>query len=187
MTRPEVISYLKDNYRFNLSTSQFAKATKHWGFYKQPRQARTLARALEATALADPESSGAIFDLEVDALHAANENESLFHIDNTLSPDFDRPKSAKDDEDSCKEPSLKTEDTLSKAEKSHQRTRVSSNGCHTANVKSPMRITNAPKAQIPSTLRFSHPRVLDRNAKRSLVCDTTRELYLDYSWQDYRR
>ncbi|KAF5598051.1 hypothetical protein FPCIR_3324 [Fusarium pseudocircinatum] len=85
------------------STSQFAKATKHWGFYKQPRQAKTLARALEATALADPEPSGAIFDIEVDALDPADENESLFHIDNTLSPDFDIPKNAKDDEDSCRE------------------------------------------------------------------------------------
>ncbi|KAF5624614.1 uncharacterized protein FTJAE_10207 [Fusarium tjaetaba] len=163
------------------STSQFAKATKHWGFYKQPRQAKTIARALEATALMEPEPSGAIFDIEVDALGADDEHEPLFHIDNTLSPDFDPPKNAKDDEDSCKEPSRKAEDIFLEAEKSPQKTRLSSNRCHAANVKSPMRITNAPETQIPSTLRFSHPRVLDRNQKKFLMCGTTRELYLDYS------
>ncbi|KAF5576374.1 hypothetical protein FPCIR_12633, partial [Fusarium pseudocircinatum] len=40
MTREEVLSHLKDTHGFSLSTNQFSKATKRWGFYKQSRRAR---------------------------------------------------------------------------------------------------------------------------------------------------
>ncbi|KAI1033957.1 hypothetical protein LB503_010983 [Fusarium chuoi] len=163
------------------STSQFAKATKHWGFYKQPRQARTLVQALEATTLLEPEPLGAIFDIEVDAFGADDEDESLFHIDSTL----DIPKNAKDDEDLCSELSRKAGDTSLEAQKSHRKTRVSSNRCHVADVKSPT--ANAPEAQIPSTLRFVPPRwrlpppkVLNLTQKVALRCGTAPQLYLDY-------
>ncbi|KAI1044219.1 hypothetical protein LB505_008619 [Fusarium chuoi] len=168
------------------STSQFAKATKHWGFYKQPRQARTLVRALEATTLPEPEPLGAIFDIEVDALGADDEDESLFHVDTTLGPNSDIPKNAKGDEDSCKEPSHKAVDTSLQAQKSHRKTRVSINRCHVADVKSPTRIANAPKTQIPSTLRFSPPGLLNRTQKAVFICGTAPELYLDYLACCYR-
>ncbi|KLP23466.1 hypothetical protein CEK26_003532 [Fusarium fujikuroi] len=168
MTRQEVISHLKDNHGFNLTTSQFAKATKQWGFYKQPR------RALEATALAEPEPLGAIFDIEVDAFGADDEDEYLFHIDSTL----DTPKNAKDDEDPCKESSRNAGDTSLEAQKSHRKTRVSSNQCHVADVKSPT--ANAPDAHIPWALWFSPPGVLNRTQNVALVCGTAPQLYLDY-------
>ncbi|SCV48892.1 uncharacterized protein FFB14_10589 [Fusarium fujikuroi] len=160
MTRQEVISHLKDNHGFNLTTSQFAKATKQWGFYKQPR------RALEATAFPEPEPLGAIFDIEVDAFGADDEDEYLFHIDSTL----DTPKNAKDDEDSFKESSRNAGDTSLEAQKSHRKTRVSSNQCHVADVKSPT--ANAPDAQIPWALWFSPPGVLNRTQNVALVCDS---------------
>ncbi|KAM0339562.1 hypothetical protein ACHAPU_010861 [Fusarium lateritium] len=36
-TRDQVIDYLKTNLSFNLSPDQFSKATRRWGFHKQPR------------------------------------------------------------------------------------------------------------------------------------------------------
>ncbi|EWG54141.1 hypothetical protein FVEG_17253 [Fusarium verticillioides 7600] len=39
-TREEVLSHLRDAHGFSLSTNQFSKATKRWGFYKQPRQVK---------------------------------------------------------------------------------------------------------------------------------------------------
>ncbi|KAJ4051451.1 hypothetical protein NW760_006049 [Fusarium oxysporum] len=180
MTRLEVLSYLKDNHGFTLTTSQFAKATKRWGLYKQPRQAQTIVQALEATISPESEPLGAIFDIEVDALGADDENESLFHTVNTLSPDSRIPKNTENDEDSCKEPSQKTGDTLMEAQEGRRKTRGSSSRCHPADVKSPIRISSAPKAQIPLTSRCSTSRILDQKQNTLLICDTTPELYLDY-------
>ncbi|KAF4443400.1 HET-domain-containing protein [Fusarium austroafricanum] len=87
MTRVEVLSHLKDNHGFTLSTSQFAKATKRWGLYKQPRQAQTLVQALEATIVQEPVPPGAVFDIEVDALGAIAENETSLQTGIDLIPD----------------------------------------------------------------------------------------------------
>ncbi|KAJ4111220.1 hypothetical protein NW769_007397 [Fusarium oxysporum] len=133
------------------STSQFAKATKRWGLYKQPRQAQTIVQALEATISPESEPLGAIFDIEVDALGADDENESLFHTVNTLSPDSRIPKNTENDEDSCKEPSQKTGDTLMEAQEGRRKTRGSSSRCHPADVKSPIHSINFEMFDLPDS------------------------------------
>ncbi|TVY79619.1 hypothetical protein Focb16_v008167 [Fusarium oxysporum f. sp. cubense] len=151
MTCLEVIVHLKDNHKFNLTTSQFAKATKRWGFYKQPRQAKT--KALEAAIVQEPEPLGAIFDIEVDASGADDENASLVHTVDTLVPDSHIPKNTDNEGASCKEPMPENEDTSPEDRNHHQRTRPSTGQCHTADVKTSTRISIAPRTQISSTSR----------------------------------
>ncbi|KAI7761704.1 hypothetical protein LZL87_013729 [Fusarium oxysporum] len=206
MTRLEVISHLKDSHGFTLTTSQFAKATKRWGFYKQPRQAQTIVQALEATIVPEPEPLDAIFDIEVDASGADDENESLFHTVNTLVLDSETLKNIENDdslsrgdscdknhhsvpasqrqprtdEGSCKEPSRETSDTLQKDENYHRTIRMPSRKCQPAGVKSPIRIWSAPKDQIPLTSRCSPTRVMDQRQKTLLTAEKTADSSSDY-------
>ncbi|KAH7232817.1 hypothetical protein BKA59DRAFT_534536 [Fusarium tricinctum] len=78
MTRDEVLSHLQEAHGFIISANQLTKATKRWGFYKQPRQARTMAQAPEASIEQEPEPMDAIFDIEVDALDTIDETEAWF-------------------------------------------------------------------------------------------------------------
>ncbi|KAF5723464.1 amino-acid permease [Fusarium mundagurra] len=79
-TRDEVLSHLQDSHGFSLSTNQFSKATKRWGFYKQPRQVRERTQPPESV----PEEEEApgpqedVFDFEPDVLDTINETEARF-------------------------------------------------------------------------------------------------------------
>ncbi|KAF5230746.1 hypothetical protein FANTH_13738 [Fusarium anthophilum] len=108
MTREEVLSHLLDFHRFSLSyvklntvprvvsnyltdkancsTNQFSKATKRWGFYKQPRQVQAKIMPPESTTEEDkalnplnpPEE---LFDFEPDFLDTIDETEACFPAD----------------------------------------------------------------------------------------------------------
>ncbi|RKK71816.1 hypothetical protein BFJ69_g10673 [Fusarium oxysporum] len=49
-TRDQVINYLQTNLSFNISKDQFSKATRRWGFNKQPRGGRSIQRSPNETA-----------------------------------------------------------------------------------------------------------------------------------------
>ncbi|KAF5637769.1 hypothetical protein F52700_4471 [Fusarium sp. NRRL 52700] len=81
MTRDEVLSHLQDVHGFSLSTNQFSKATKRWGFYKQPRQAqkrmrlpKSIAEEKQAPNPLNPLDE--LFDFEPDILDTIDETES---------------------------------------------------------------------------------------------------------------
>ncbi|KAF4979868.1 hypothetical protein FDECE_17988 [Fusarium decemcellulare] len=78
MTRDEVLGHLKHVHGFTLSPSQFSKATKRWGLYKQLRQDRTSARAPKATTVQEPGQLGEVFDIEVDVSDAVGEKGTPF-------------------------------------------------------------------------------------------------------------
>ncbi|KAF4454395.1 hypothetical protein FALBO_15836 [Fusarium albosuccineum] len=76
MTRDEVLGHLKHVHGFTLSLrspSQFSKATKRWGLYKQLRQDRTSARAPKTTIVQELGQLGEVFDIEVDVSDAVGE------------------------------------------------------------------------------------------------------------------
>ncbi|KAG5804768.1 hypothetical protein H9Q74_010279 [Fusarium xylarioides] len=82
-TREEVLSHLQDAHGFSLSTNQFSKATKRWGFYKQPRQVRERIQPPEAVpeeeeAPGPLNSQEELFDFEPDVLDTINETEACF-------------------------------------------------------------------------------------------------------------
>lgn len=81
-TREEVLSHLRDAHGFSLSTNQFCKATKRWGFYKQPRRIRTNVQPTEsitkAAAPNPPNSLEELFDFEPDILDTIDETEACF-------------------------------------------------------------------------------------------------------------
>ncbi|KAF4497068.1 amino-acid permease [Fusarium agapanthi] len=83
MTREEVLSQLQDVHGLLLSTNQFSKATKRWGFYKQPRQVRPNIQppesiTKEATALIPLNPLEEPFDFEPDVLDTIDEIEACF-------------------------------------------------------------------------------------------------------------
>ncbi|KAJ4166340.1 hypothetical protein NW765_007575 [Fusarium oxysporum] len=49
-TRDQVINYLQTNLSFTISKDQFSKATRRWGFNKQPRGGRSIQRSPNETA-----------------------------------------------------------------------------------------------------------------------------------------
>ncbi|EXK91410.1 hypothetical protein FOQG_06193 [Fusarium oxysporum f. sp. raphani 54005] len=49
-TRDQVIDYLQTNLSFTISKDQFSKATRRWGFNKQPRGGRSIQRSPNETA-----------------------------------------------------------------------------------------------------------------------------------------
>ncbi|KAF5978826.1 hypothetical protein FCOIX_5628 [Fusarium coicis] len=176
MTRLEVISRLKDEHGFTVAPSQFAKATKRWGFYKQPRQSQALLHAIEAAMVPEPDPLGAIFEIEVDPSAADDENESLSHTTNAPVPYSQIPKNAEDDGD-VKEPSQKTGDTLLEVLNDHQRTRILTSQWHPADLKTPIRISEVPKTQITPAWRLYPSWVPDtkqQNVKKAP------DLYLDF-------
>ncbi|KAF5684621.1 hypothetical protein FDENT_6626 [Fusarium denticulatum] len=80
MTREEVLSHLQGVHGFSLSTNQFSKATKRWGFYKQPRQVRTNVKPPESIAEEEApnqlNSQEELFDFEPDVLDTIDETEA---------------------------------------------------------------------------------------------------------------
>ncbi|PNP76688.1 hypothetical protein FNYG_10107 [Fusarium nygamai] len=84
-TRDEVLSHLQDSHGFSLSTNQFSKATKRWGFYKQPRQVRTNVQPPESITEEEEEEPpnplnplDDLFDFEPDVLDTIDETEACF-------------------------------------------------------------------------------------------------------------
>ncbi|SCO43009.1 uncharacterized protein FFMR_07169 [Fusarium fujikuroi] len=81
MTREEVLNHLKEGHGFSLSTNQFSKATKRWGFYKQPRHGRaanpppqSIMKEYDAYNPFDPQEE--LLKMEPDALDTIDEIEA---------------------------------------------------------------------------------------------------------------
>ncbi|KAF4334821.1 heterokaryon incompatibility [Fusarium beomiforme] len=89
MTRDEVLNHLKESYGFSLSTNQFSKATKRWGFYKQPRQAPTSVQAPEPIAEKVDETDPVeeLFDFEPDTFDTIDETEAWVRTGSEYVPD----------------------------------------------------------------------------------------------------
>ncbi|KAF5534101.1 amino-acid permease [Fusarium phyllophilum] len=82
-TREEVLGHLQDSHGFWLSTNQFSKAIKRWGFYGRPRQVQrrrqppeSITEEEEATYPLNPLEE--LFDFEPDALDTIDETEVGF-------------------------------------------------------------------------------------------------------------
>ncbi|KAF4954218.1 hypothetical protein FGADI_5431 [Fusarium gaditjirri] len=176
MTRLEVITRLKDEHGFTVAPSQFAKATKRWGFYKQPRQSKAIVQAIETAMVPEPDPLGAIFEIEVDASAADDENESLFQAVNAPIPDSHIPKDTEDDGDVCMKPSWNTRDTLLETQ-NDQRTRISTRRYSPADIKTPIRISSVPKVQITSGSGFPLSWILDRKQQ---IVKKAPDLHLDF-------
>ncbi|SCV31962.1 uncharacterized protein FFFS_03063 [Fusarium fujikuroi] len=86
-TREEVLSHLQDFHGFSLSANQFSKATKRWGFYKQPRRVQTSIQPPESITEEDEAPNPLdpleeLFDFEPDVLDTIDETEACFQDSN---------------------------------------------------------------------------------------------------------
>ncbi|KAF4444199.1 amino-acid permease [Fusarium acutatum] len=86
MTREEILSHLKDVHGFelsNCSTNQFSKATKRWGFYKQPRHGRATILPPQSNTEEDEahkphDPLDEVLDFKSDVLDTIDETEACF-------------------------------------------------------------------------------------------------------------